>query len=271
MNTNFTDNYSIEIELIDQSTVTNLSDLCLLVDDDGDFTSGCRVYAAAEGITFAFGSIIIGGIGPGIIPPGGPKFVALGSKDPATALPVELTKFRAEQKEGFNLISWVTQTEVNSSHFIVQKSIDGLIWEEIDFVHAAGNSDTEIAYQVIDEQLCYDKCYYRLHQVDISGESNYSHVEIIENTQSDDRSTKLSIYPVPVNGRATVDFAADHTGMHRVEIYSGSGAIVYEANVVCVKGNNTFNLNTSTYAAGVYYLILKSVNGEVLNKVGFTK
>ena len=271
-NTNFSDNYAIKFEVIPDGLTAN--DIVFMVDDDGDFTSGATLYFNGDGsgISISIGSIIVGGLGPGIIPAAGagaPKFVALGSKDEDSPLPVELVDFKAQQKEDYNLISWVTQSEINSSHFVVQKSIDGINWEEIALVYAAGNSDIEQSYEVLDAERCAEKCYYRLHQIDLSGESEFSQVVLIHNAEEE--ASNLFIYPIPVRGAATIDFVAPSTGMYGLEVFSVSGASTYAAKVVCVKGENEFEINTSDYASGMYYLIIRDMSGEIINKVTFTK
>ena len=271
-NTNFTDNFYLEIEIKNQGTVTNLTDLCLIVDDDDDFTSGANlhVYATGDnGLQFAFGSIIVGPIAPAIIPAGGVKFIALGSKDPATALPVELLGFHVNKKEDYNLISWVTGSEINSSHFVVEKSVDGINWETIEITQAAGKSTSKINYTAMDHELCVQKCYYRLNQVDIDGTNEYSDVKVVESSREE--KTALIVYPVPVSDAATVRFTANSTSTYTVEVTSITGANVYEANVVCVEGENVFDINASGYTSGLYYLVIRNIDGEIVNKERFVK
>ncbi len=91
MNTNFSNEYSIEIEYKDLGTF-ELSDLRLLVDDDGDF-SDATVYGTSDGLTFNYGSIIIGGLDPSIIGVGTTKFITIGLAD--NILPIKMVGFKA--------------------------------------------------------------------------------------------------------------------------------------------------------------------------------
>jgi len=271
-NTNFTDDFYIEIEIENQASVTNLTDLCLIVDDDADFTSGANLHVYATGdnsLAFAFGSIIIGPIKPAIIPAGGVKFMALGSISPVTALPVELLSFKVGQKEDYNLISWATAAEINNSHFVVEKSTDGKNWETLETVQGAGNSSDQINYSVIDYELCIHKCYYRLNQVDIDGYNEYSDAVVVMSVG--EGGTELSVYPVPVKENATIVFTASNTSMYKVEVFSTVGSLVYESKVVCAEGENVFDINTSSYAPGLYYLVMRGISGEIVNKVRFAK
>ena len=83
-------------------------------------------------------------------------------------LPVELEHFEGEAFPQYNYIEWKTQSEFNSSHFSLEKSLDGETWEEIANISASGNSTQDITYSWIDQDL-NDISYYRLIQHDIDG------------------------------------------------------------------------------------------------------
>ena len=83
-------------------------------------------------------------------------------------LPIELSYFEGEAFSQHNYIEWQTESENNSSHFLLEKSLDGETWEEIANIAAAGNSTQDITYSWIDQDL-NDISYYRLIQYDIDG------------------------------------------------------------------------------------------------------
>ena len=83
-------------------------------------------------------------------------------------LPVELSYFEGEAFPQHNYIEWKTESENNSSHFILEKSLNGESWEEITTLPAAGNSTEKITYSWVDLDL-NNISYYRLIQYDIDG------------------------------------------------------------------------------------------------------
>jgi len=87
----------------------------------------------------------------------------------SAALPVELLYFEGVQYSSFNSLKWATASEQNSSHFIIEKSIDGETWKEITSKPAAGNSTTKINYYYLDNINQFTLHYYRLIQYDIDG------------------------------------------------------------------------------------------------------
>ena len=85
-------------------------------------------------------------------------------------LPVELSQFEGIEYTMFNLIKWTTESENNSSHFDLESSNDGNNWKTITTKPAAGNSNEQISYSYIDNNLS-EIVYYRLQQYDIDGKS----------------------------------------------------------------------------------------------------
>lgn len=79
-------------------------------------------------------------------------------------LPVELISFIGDCYS----LSWATASENNSDYFQVEMSADGINWEIIETIDAAGNSLSLIEYN-LEHRSTYAIQYYRLRQVDIDG------------------------------------------------------------------------------------------------------
>ena len=86
-----------------------------------------------------------------------------------SALPIELLYFDGKKVNENNLIYWATASEHNTTHFIVEKSEDGLEWKEIGSLAAAGNSTQELNYDLTDNKVKPIYNYYRLTQYDVDG------------------------------------------------------------------------------------------------------
>jgi hypothetical protein len=274
-NTNFDNDVTIKFIVENQSTVTDLSHLCLLVDDDGNFTSGCTVYGQGEsGVTFSFGSIDVL-IPKAIIPKGTTKFIALASKNAAstfgssTALPIVLTAFKVVKVAEGNVVSWSTSSEINNSHFVLEKSFDGEHWHVLEEIDGAGNSTKVLNYHFVDREHCPSICYYRLKQVDFDGKFETSKIISIETESL--AETGLRIYPDPVGNNPTVDYYAEEAFEFELEIYSIDGSIISETTLNAVKGLNSFEINTSNYSTGVYLMVIKDSEGVMLNNIKFIK
>ena len=88
----------------------------------------------------------------------------------ATALPVELTYFQTEVADNQKInIRWETATEINSSHFVLERSRDAANYKSIANIEAAGSSNTKKKYSFTDESALFGTNYYRLSQIDRDG------------------------------------------------------------------------------------------------------
>lgn len=119
-----------------------------------------------------------------------------------TVLPVEWLSFQGElQAAGTVRLDWATANERNSSHFIVERSHDGLEYDAIDQVPAAGWAQATSHYHMHDPAPRPGMNYYRLRQVDHDGGESRSHVVPIEVSGA---GTRLTVVPNPSSDRAEV-------------------------------------------------------------------
>ena len=102
---------------------------------------------------------------------------------PNGALPVELLYFEGNAYGTVNYLEWATATEHNSSHFVVEKSIDGWEWQPIGQLTAAINSTQELRYNLTDDNVMPVLNYYRLRQFDTDGANEEYGPIAIDNRQ----------------------------------------------------------------------------------------
>lgn len=100
--------------------------------------------------------------------------------DFSNILPVEYvyTEARYLRQSRSSLISWVTAKEHESSHFEIERAIQGVNFEKIGEVKALGKLGTTISYQFEDKHLPFSTgtILYILKYVDIDGTHVYSKV-----------------------------------------------------------------------------------------------
>lgn len=80
-------------------------------------------------------------------------------------MPVELISFNHECKNDFTELKWTTSTETNNMFFTIEKSENGMIFETVNTIAGAGNSNMPLEYSF---QVEPNK-YYRLSQTDFNG------------------------------------------------------------------------------------------------------
>ena len=117
-------------------------------------------------------------------------------------LPTDLVSFSVDCENEFPTINWVTATEYNSAFFVLEKSMDGNVWEGISEVVAAGNSTESTKYQFEDYESIRFSGYYRLVQIDNDGtEKIYDPIH----ARCADQDDVLTVYPNPTDGDFNVE------------------------------------------------------------------
>jgi hypothetical protein len=177
----------------------NASDLRLLVDADGDFTNA-TVHTAGGGLTFSVtGSVVtVSGISNAQVPVNTTQYLTIASASFNTPLPIELLSFEALLNQDQVDISWATASETDNNYFTVDRSVDGVNFEEVVQVDGAGISNSILNYFEIDYQPISGISYYRLKQTDFDGDATYSNIVPVEYKNTGEPG--MSIYPSPGAG-----------------------------------------------------------------------
>ena len=169
----------------------------------------------------------------------------------ADCLPVELTDFAGKYVAGKVELTWNTSSELNNSHFVVERSLDGTKFSELGKVQGAGTTIEPQAYDFVDANPKQIN-YYRLKQVDIDGTYEYS-IIIVINTTGDDLGTK--VYPVPTSETLVIE--TERT-IDNIKVLDVTG------RVVLVKEFDTttrVELNVAKLAAGTYFVSVQAERG----------
>ena len=169
------------------------------------------------------------------------------------ALPVELLSFSGDCNEGQVTLSWQTATEHNSDYYEVEKSRDGMNWQVLTTVEAAGNSTQLLNYGTTDAHAMEGNNYYRLTQVDIDGSSKT--YDVINVSCSGTSKGYFTAYPNPSTGTFQVilnDKQMVGTGQLRVKDTKGSELL--NRTIEVKPGINMFSVTDLNVAPGVYYI-----------------
>lgn len=91
-------------------------------------------------------------------------------------LPISLLSFTASPQPEYNLVQWTTATEKNNDLFILERSEDAIVFDEVYNASGAGNSLEPLDYEFRDYCPVPDITYYRLTQVDYDGSKTTSEI-----------------------------------------------------------------------------------------------
>lgn len=171
-------------------------------------------------------------------------------------VPVTLIDFSASEKSGKSLLLWSTATEINSSHFELERSTDGRNFETIGTVNANGNTNTRIDYQLFDYYPETGVNYYRLKIIDKDGQFEYSKTAsiVIKNTHSGSVEIKSAFIR---DKNLQLNLTSSKSQLVTIGLYDAIGRELFGSNIVLQKGMNTINKIVMQPSA-VYYFKLKS-------------
>ena len=91
------------------------------------------------------------------------------------ALPVRFISFTAHCTGSAVMIEWKTAQEQNSKYYLVEKSADGIAWNTLGNIAAAGNTVTQTDYSFADNNAITGN-YYRIAQYDADGTVAYTNI-----------------------------------------------------------------------------------------------
>ena len=174
-------------------------------------------------------------------------------------LPIELASFDAELIDRMTQVTWTTLSEVNNDYFMVERSSDGIIFDNLGIVPSKGDSEMPVHYQLTDGHPLSGINYYRLVQVDHDGSSSASHVVSVEVKNME--KSNFSIYPNPVNDRLTVLLHHSIQSHTELSIIDVTGQTLKHINL----GKNRsvrVSFDLDDMAPGLYYLKIHSASGS---------
>lgn len=176
-----------------------------------------------------------------------------------SVLPIELTYLKGYHSELVNHLDWATSSEINNSHFEIERSEDGIHFEIIGSVDGNGTSNQKHIYRFEDKNIELSKTYYyRLKQNDLDGQHEYSSIIQIV-TPKGSGIQWSTLYPNPAKDMIQLRMYSESTHSNvSYKIYSSNGQIVKTNSIQLVEGMNDLNFDIKHLPAGAYILNLAS-------------
>jgi len=168
-------------------------------------------------------------------------------------LPIELISFEAKCNNNDVIINWSTATEINNSHFFVERSINGIDFVSTAQVVGAGNSNSLKNYSYTDKNQPNTQVYYRITQVDFDGTSKSFNPSVVncESVLSD-----IMIQPNPFKESFVIKgLSEEETTFNILDM---QGRLVYKKNHIA---SSMELINVPYLAPGMYTLIILTING----------
>jgi hypothetical protein len=180
--------------------------------------------------------------------------IALASS--SSPLPVEWLDFTATKQQNDVLLQWSTAQEMNTLDFVVQHSIDGEVFTDVNTQAAAGNSSTIQEYNYVHTSPVLGYNYYRIHQRDFDRERSYSEIRKVKfSTGMAANDIQILGNPIQMNELALIT-PIDQD----IALYSMLGQIYWEKHLAA--GSHT--IDVSFLPKGTYLLQTSTTSHKVI-------
>jgi hypothetical protein len=173
-----------------------------------------------------------------------------------TIAPITLSKFDYLLKNSTVALQWLTENELNGSHFEIERSTDGVNFERIGKVIATGTSTTTKQYKFVDDNPKYIN-HYRLKLVDLDATSTYSKILFVKVQQAN----AIKVIENPVKDNLPLSITINASKIKSITLFDFMGRQL--RTIKAVSGFQ--NVDIANLAAGKYLVQLITTDGEGYN------
>jgi hypothetical protein len=179
-----------------------------------------------------------------------------GCSDP---LPVELVNFAVSLRANGAFLKWQTATELNNSHFEVERSDNGRDFVKIGQVTGHGTTNEVKNYLFTDTKSVSNLAYYRLRQVDYDGAYEYS--KIVVARANNLSGVQLSVYPNPASDRMYIQLSGP-ASFNRLELMDIGGRTVADIKDRLNEHSFLAEVPLTGLVPGMYLIHYQTVTNE---------
>jgi hypothetical protein len=162
-------------------------------------------------------------------------------------LPTQVTSFTGNITGDDKAILRWTANEENTSHFVIERSADGVEYNSIAVIFSQNIAGQESHSYTDDNYSSPD--FYRLKQVDVNGHASYSPVVILKKTTSN-----FTTYPSSPTNILHYAVTLQQPAAALLQIMNTDGQTVLTQNEKLYQGVNAQMLDISHLPAGFYFL-----------------
>jgi hypothetical protein len=178
-------------------------------------------------------------------------------------LPATMLSFSAKNIGKSNALHWATSSELEVDYFQIDRSYNGMQFESIGKVMAAGNSSRTVNYDFMDTSPLAANNFYRLTIFDKDGTRSFS--KIIQLIQEKTEFSLLNLYPNPANQEITASIFSKTEGKGLVEIITIDGRVIMQTEKELLMNETELVFDIKNLVSGLYMLkITSSVTGTTL-------
>jgi hypothetical protein len=176
-------------------------------------------------------------------------------------LPVKLTTFNANEKNGTIRLNWSTASETNSAHYNILRSSTANDFVKINQVSANGTTSNVSNYSFVDETPLPGINYYKLQQVDFDGNS-----ELFGPVSATISVPKTDFTIAKEGANLVLSIYAAKALNGKLEVTDLNGKTNHTQTVALAKGFNKILLPVGRLPKGLNVVVLNTAEGKVAKK-----
>ena len=177
-------------------------------------------------------------------------------------LPVSILNFTGEAAGDVNILTWNTESEINTAWFYIEHSRNGKDFNIIGTLNAAGNSTELINYTFTHKDPAFGNNYYRLLQEDINGTTFHSNIIFVEKFPSQ----VLQVFPNPTeDGNVQIEFNSGIGINSTIQIINGEGAIIQHLEIIA--DGIIIHQLIQLPSPGIYFIRVTTQERSVIEKI----
>lgn len=180
-------------------------------------------------------------------------------------LNVDYISFTASLNKSTVTLKWTVLNKELIRKYIIERSVDGLVFETIGSVNGVDKINGTVNYQSVDHvgSLKNKKIFYRIKSTGISGKLKYSCVVFII---KEDAVSAIEVMPNPVRTDLKLLISAPQATHSQIKIIDASGRIIIDQKHTLDSGSNSIIIPQSCLLQNGYYVIQVTIGDQIHNR-----
>jgi hypothetical protein len=190
-----------------------------------------------------------------------------GAYNGAGPLPIELLSFTGKPLDATIQLHWETASETENAYMAVERSRDGIHFQEIGQRKGAGTTTLRQVYTLVDATPLFGINYYRLRQVDRDGKPTYHPMIAVDFEGKITDATDVKLYPTVTDGTMTIVFRSATTEPRLLQILDVNGRVLHRQTFAPEIQQD--RIGTEALPAGTYFATITT--GTTIQTLRFVR
>ena len=150
-------------------------------------------------------------------------------------------------------VKWSSYSEVNSDHYSLSRSVDGINFTQVATQASSGNSTVVTRYAWVDRNPMVGENMYRLTEIDREGRTTVLGTKSAW-YQPSRKMVVGNLVPNPARNVVAMGLQCSEEGLANIEVFNAMGGKVYADSQMLNIGQNDWKIDLEKLLPGVYFL-----------------